>query len=99
MADADPELEEPLDRLVRRLRGFSARAWAAGDRRAAVRRLVAHLVALGEPGHQLPDLPDFAYADVVAVLAREAHQYQATQQQGRRDEVAAALVTALDETR
>ena len=46
----------------------------------------------------LPDLPDYAFADVIAVLAREAHEYQATQQQGRRDAVATALRTALDET-
>ena len=85
--------DDDLDRLVRRLRGFSARAWASGGRRDAVRRLAATLVTLGEPGHELPDLPDHALADAVAVLAREATQ------NGRRDEVAAAVARALEQTR
>ena len=80
-----------LDQLVRRLRGLSRRAWS--QRREAVQRLCAELVALGEPGHDLPDLPDHALADAVAVLAREA------QRNGRRDEVAAAVRRALEETR
>jgi hypothetical protein len=84
---------DDLDRLVRRLRGFSARTWSSGDRRDAVRRLAADLVALGEPGHVLPDLPDHALADAVAVLAREAIE------NGRRDEVAAAVRDALEQTR
>ena len=85
--------DDDLDRLVRRLRGFAAKAWSVGTRRDAVRQLAEHLVALGEPGHVLPDLPDHALADVIAVLAWEAMQ------QGRRDEVATALRTVLDETR
>ena len=88
-----PDLDADLERLLRRLRGFSARAWDVGGRRDAVRRLAAELVTLGEPGHALPDLPDHALADVVAVLAREATEH------GRRDEVAAAVFRALDETR
>jgi len=90
---------DDLDRLVRRLRGFSARTWEAGGRRDAVRRLALELVTLGEPGHELPDLPDHALADAVAVLAREALQYQERQSNGRRDEVAAAVRRALEETR
>lgn len=84
-ADAD------LDQLVRRLRGLSRRAWS--QRREQVRRLVADLVALGPPGHPVPDLPDHALGDVVAVLSHEAIQ------NGRRDEVAAAVARALVETR
>ena len=98
MPDLDPELEKLLSQLVGRLRGFSARAWAAGGRRDVVRRLAADLVELGEPGHVLPHVPDYAYADVVAVLAREAHRYQSAQQQGRRDEIATALRVAWDGT-
>jgi len=82
-----------IDQLVRRLRGFSARAWATGGRRDAVRRLCAELVVLGEPGHVLPDLPDHALGDAVAVLSQEATR------NGRRDEVAAAVRRALEETR
>jgi len=84
---------EELERLSRRLRGFSARSWRTAGRRAAVDRLTATLVEMGEPGHRLPDLPDHALGDAVAVLAREAMA------KGRRDEVAAALRRALEETR
>jgi len=94
-----PDTAAELDQLVRRLRGLSARAWAAGGRRDAVRRLCADLVALGEPGHVLPDLPDHALGDAVAVLAQEAMTFQAAQRNGRRDEVAAAVRRALQETR
>jgi hypothetical protein len=83
--------EADLDQLVRRLRGLSGRAWA--ERREPVRRLIADLVALGEPGYDVPDLPDHALGDVVAVLSREAIQ------NGHRDEVAAAVRRALEETR
>ena len=86
-------IDDDLDRLLRRLRGFSARTWASGDRRDAVRRLAAELVTWGEPGHVLPELPDYALADVVAVLAQEAMQ------NGRRDEVAAADRRVLEQTR
>ena len=90
-ADAD------LDLLVRRLRGLSRRAWS--PRREPVRRLVADLVALGPPGHPVPDLPDHALGDVVAVLSQEALLFQGAQRHGRRDEVAAAVARALVETR
>ena len=92
------DLEEDIARLVRRLRGFSPRTWVAVGRRDAIRRLTADLVALGEPGHVLPDLPDSALGDIVAVLAREAVSYQESAN-GRRDEVATAVRRALDETR
>jgi len=94
-----PDPERDVDVLVRRLRGLSARAWAAGGRRDVVRRLCADLVALGEPGHVLPELPDHGLGDAVAVLSHEALQYQAAQQNGRRDEVAAAVRRALEETK
>jgi hypothetical protein len=88
-----PDEDADVDQLVRRLRGLSARAWAAGQRRDAVRRLCAELVGLGEPGHVLPDLPDHSLGDAVAVLSHEAIQ------NGRRDEVATAVRRALEETR
>lgn len=87
------DAEADLDRLVRRLRSLSPRAWSAADRRETVRRLGRHLVSLGEPGHDLPDVPDHALGDVVAVLAREAMR------NGRRDEVATAVRAALEATR
>jgi hypothetical protein len=70
---SDPNLGvmSELDRLVRRLRGLSARAWQTG-RAEVVRRLAADLAAIGAPGRTLPDLPDHALADVIAVLAADA---------------------------
>jgi len=61
-----------LDRLVRRLRGLSPRAWQTAGRRAAVHRLLEQLAALSAPDHRLPELPDFALADAVAVLGHDA---------------------------
>lgn len=66
-----------LDWLIRRLRGYSARAWAeptrtAASRRDVVRRLADDLVALGGSGRELPGVPDHALPDAVAVLAAEA---------------------------
>jgi len=97
--DPERDLEPDLDVLVRRLRGLSARGWATRGRRDVVRRLCAELAGLGEPGHVLPDLPDHALGDAVAVLSHEALHYQAAQQNGRRDEVAAAVRRALEETK
>src|SRR3954471_2297820 len=94
-----PDPAADVDQLVRRLRGLSARAWASGGRRDAVRRLCAELLALGEPGHVLPELPDHGLGDAVAVLSHEALRYQATQRNGRRDEVAAAVRRALEATK
>jgi hypothetical protein len=61
-----------LDRLVRRLRGLTPRGWQAHDRAGVVRRLADELVAIGGEGHQLPDLPDYALADVIAVVGADA---------------------------
>ena len=72
---SDPSLEvmSDLDRLVRRLRDLTPRAWAAEDRRAAIRRLADDLAEIGGEGHRLPpDLPDHAMADVIAVLGADA---------------------------
>jgi len=85
--------DDDLGRLLRRLRGFSPRTWAAAGREAAVRRLTVELAALGPPGHDLPELPRHALADAVAVLAHEANA------NGRGDEVAAAVRRVLEETR
>jgi hypothetical protein len=66
------ELDE-LDRLVRRLRGFTARTWRSGGRAAAVRRLADALVEVGSSGHRLPaELPEHALPDVIAVVGAEA---------------------------
>jgi hypothetical protein len=63
-----------LDRLVRRLRSLPPSAWRSGGRDLVVRRLAADLVTVGGSGHELPDLPDHALADAIAVLGREAQQ-------------------------
>ena len=62
-----------LARLVRRLRGFSRRAWSHGETEQRVRALAEALVVIGGEGHQLPaDLPTHALADVVAVVGHDA---------------------------
>ena len=61
-----------LDRLVRRLRGFTPGAWRAHDRAGVVRRLAHELVGIGGEGRRLPDLPDYALADVIAVVGADA---------------------------
>jgi hypothetical protein len=61
-----------LDRLVRRLRGLTARGWRTHDRAGVVRRLADDLVAVGGHGHRLPDVPDYALADVIAVVGADA---------------------------
>jgi hypothetical protein len=81
-----------LDRLVRRLRGLSPRGWAEGDRRAAIRRLAVALAEIGGEGHRLPELPDHAMADVIAVVGADAYAVDPAR--------AAVLVTAaLEQTR
>ena len=61
-----------LERLVRRLRGLTPRGWQAHDRAGVVRRLADELVAIGGEGHVLPDVPDYALADVIAVVGADA---------------------------
>ena len=61
-----------VDRLVRRLRSYSTRAWRTDGRSDRVRRLAADLVELGGSGHPVPDLADHVLPDAVAVLAAEA---------------------------
>jgi len=61
-----------LDRLVRRLRGLTPRGWRAQDRVGVVRRLAVELVAIGGEGHRLPELPDYALPDVIAVVGADA---------------------------
>jgi hypothetical protein len=61
-----------LDRLVRRLRGLTPRSWRAQGRVDVVRRLAGDLVAIGGEGHELPDVPDYALPDVIAVVGADA---------------------------
>jgi hypothetical protein len=61
-----------LDLLVRRLRALTPRGWRAHDRVGVVRRLADELVVIGGEGHQLPDLPDHALPDVIAVVGADA---------------------------
>ena len=81
-----------LDRLVRRLRALTPRSWQVRDRSAVVRRLADDLVAIGGEGHHLPQVPDHALADVIAVVGADALAV---------DEAAAShlLAAALEETR
>jgi hypothetical protein len=62
-----------LDRLVRRLREFSPSAWTP-RRRDAVLAVLRELAALGDgfESRQVPDLPDHALADALAVIAGDA---------------------------
>jgi hypothetical protein len=68
-------IEADLSRLVRRLRGLSAAAWRS--RKAPVEDLLAGLERFtaqleGRPPRPLPEVPDYARADAVAVLAGDA---------------------------
>jgi hypothetical protein len=84
-----------LARLVRRLRGFSRRAWSQGQTEQRVRSLAEALVVIGGEGHQLPaDLPTHALGDVVAVVGRDA-----LNSEGAVSAVRALLLDALDATR
>jgi hypothetical protein len=83
-----------LERLVRRLRRFTPRAWSAGDREQRVRSLAEALVVIGGEGHELPRVPTHAWADVVAVVGHDALQTQ-----GAAPAVRALLLDALDSLR
>jgi hypothetical protein len=67
-----------LDRLVRRLRALSARAWRDPARRAAVDELVRDLAALTAPERPPPAVPTHALGDAVAVLGADALDAGAT---------------------
>jgi len=84
-----------LARLVRRLRGFSRRAWSQGDNEQRVRALAEALVLIGGEGHQLPaHLPTHALGDVIAVLGHDALNFD-----GTAAAVHALVLDALDATR
>jgi hypothetical protein len=84
--------DDELERLVRRLRSLSPRAWAS--RRDVVRRLLDDLAALSAPGRRVPDLPDHALGDAVAVLGQDALSDPET-----RERAAHLVRGALDATR
>ena len=87
--------EADLARLVRRLRGFSRRAWAQGATESRIRALAEALVVIGGEGHELPaDLPTHALGDVVAVVGRDA-----LQSEGAAPAVRTLLLDALETTR
>jgi hypothetical protein len=83
-----------LDKLVRRLRGLSPRAWATGGREEHIRALAAALSVIGGEGHELPRIPTHALADVVAVVGHDALDMQ-----GAAPAVRALLLDALEKTR
>ncbi|HET6816330.1 MAG TPA: hypothetical protein VFH66_03790 [Mycobacteriales bacterium] len=87
--------EADLARLVRRLRGFSRRAWSQHAVEERVRALASALVVIGGEGHRLPDdLPTHALADVIAVVGHDALNVE-----GAAPAVRALLLDALDATR
>ena len=87
--------EADLARLVRRLRGFSRRAWAQADAEERIRALAEALVTIGGEGHQLPaDLPTHALGDVVAVVGHDALNVE-----GAAPAVRTLLLDALEATR
>ena len=91
---AQADAAADLERLVRRLRGLSRGAWDSHGRRATVRALLDRLAELSAPGHPVPELPDHALGDAVAVLGQDALADPETA------EGAAQLVRdALDQTR
>src|SRR4051812_29364005 len=93
-ADRDAAAAD-LARLVRRLRGFSPRAWRQGDAEERIRALAEALVTIAGEGHQLPaGLPTHALADVVAVVGNDA-----VNSEGAAPAVRALLLDALDATR
>jgi hypothetical protein len=67
-----------LERLVRRLRGLTPRGWQAHDRAGVVRRLADELVTIGGEGHDLPEVPHYALADVIAVVGADALEVDPT---------------------
>jgi hypothetical protein len=83
-----------LDRLVRRLRSLTSRAWRTGERAAVVRALAEQLAAIGSPGRQLPEIPQHALADAIAVLGQDA-----LDQPARTPEVRLLIEDALAATR
>src|SRR3954462_12310296 len=95
--DASDRAETAADlaRLVRRLRGFSRRAWSHGDTEQRIRALAEALVVIGGEGHQLPaELPTHALGDVIAVVGHDA-----LRNEGAAPAVRALLLDALDATR
>jgi hypothetical protein len=96
--DVDPEraaTAADLARLVRRLRGFSPRAWKQGDTQQRIRDLADALVVIGGDGHRLPaDLPTHSLGDVIAVVGHDALKIE-----GAAPAVRALLLDALDATR
>src|SRR4051794_17328616 len=96
--DADREraaAAADLARLVRRLRGFSPRAWRHGHTEQRIRDLAEALVVIGGEGHQLPaHLPTHALGDVIAVLGHDALNFD-----GTAAAVHALVLDALDATR
>jgi hypothetical protein len=61
-----------LDKLVRRLRGYTPRTWRSDGRSEAVRRLATELAAISAPGRTVPEIPDHALPDAIAVLGQAA---------------------------
>jgi hypothetical protein len=66
------EARADLDKLVRRLRGYTVRTWRSAGRADRIRRLAIELAAISRPGQALPEVPDHALADAIAVLGLAA---------------------------
>jgi len=95
--------EAELDRLTRRLRSLSPRAWQT--RRAYVVETLRALAEIGRAAERrdayvVPDLPDYALPDAVAVIGRDALEALArTPVEQLLDRLLSELREALDSTR
>lgn len=88
-----PGVEAELDRLVRRLRHLPSGQWPA--RRPVVLTLLRRLAG----GRVVPDLPDFALPDAVAVVGWEAIALARAAGPEERAAVKAVLEAALRDLR
>jgi hypothetical protein len=96
------EIRRDLDRLVRRLRTLSPAAWRA--RRAVICELLEALVAFDASVsgtlRAVPDLPDYALADAVSVMAADSLALVAgTSDEASLVDLGGAIRVALDRTK
>lgn len=77
LSPTEPGPQPPADDLFRRLRAWPVSSWRHRDRLAAARRAAQTLADLAADGEHrsrrvVPELPEFALADQLTVLYRDA---------------------------